>query len=113
VPGEEFERHYAAGAVADHDGRECGREVFDKTRGIICIGLEALRVIFRAGQVALREASSLKAVSWCVRGARLLYQSFRMYRGKHTIVKHNRKAILQLFAESSPDFTRSVAPMDA
>jgi hypothetical protein len=112
VPGEEFERHNGAGAVADHDGREYGREVFDKTRGIICIGLEALRVILRAGQEALREASSLKVVSRYVR-ARLLYHSSWRYRGKHTIVKHNHKAILQLSAESSPDFTRSVAPMDA
>jgi hypothetical protein len=58
VSGEQFERNNGSRAVADHGGRTFGREVLDEKSSIVRVGLETLRVVLRASQVALREASS-------------------------------------------------------
>lgn len=63
MPGEQFERDYRAGAIANHDGRSFGREVLDETGGVVCVGFKALGIVLRASQVALRKASSWKGVS--------------------------------------------------
>ena len=63
MPRKELEGDDGSRAVANYDGSSFGREVLDDTDGVVCVSLKALRIVLRAGRVALGEASSRKGMA--------------------------------------------------
>jgi hypothetical protein len=86
--------------------------MLDEASGVVCVDFEALRIVLRAGQVALRKASSWKGAS-----AQLLRKNpSSKIRSKleigRTIIKDNRVAIFQRFTEPPPYLAGAIAAVD-
>jgi hypothetical protein len=49
--------------------------MLDEASGVVCVDFEALRIVLRAGEVALRKASSWKRASTQLLGKNLIQTS--------------------------------------